>query len=233
MEWQLLLVMMAMMIVGAAPAFIAPERPVVPTQQCSWIGDLWTEVIEFSTYGPGERKLLKERRRVGAALLEEEEEELSLESFQQAKNKEGTSNDESGNPGMEDLLLEAFRAGVAATSEAPSSPTDLLDGYALRDLLISRWGAPLDVDFQRQPRVVYCTVLPVAFGSRKCQHESEISYLMHLQGVIEILQKYNNLDSFVNFLLTTDKTPRVGTDSLPFRLQLSDEQLNKILQRDK
>lgn len=230
----LLVVGTGMIIVGAdtnTQAFIAPKHPVVPTRQCNnWIGDLWTEVIEFSTYGPGERKLLKERRRVRSAL--EEEEDVSVESFQQAKkNKEGTINDENGiSPGMEDLSLEAFRAAVA-TSDAPS-PTDL-DGYALRDLLISRWGAPLDVDFQRQPRAVYCTVLPVAFGSRKCRHESEISYLMHLQGVIGILQKYNNLDSFVNFLLTTDKIPRVGTDSLPFRLLLSDEQLNKILQADK
>jgi hypothetical protein len=215
-----------MIIVGAAPAFIAPIRPVVPTRQCNWIGDLWTEVIEFSTYGPGERKLLKERRRVRA--LEEEEEEVSVESFQRAKNKERTIIAENGSPVVEDLSLEAFRAAVALDAPSPT-----LDGYALRDLLISRWGAPLDVDFQRQPRAVYCTVLPVAFGSRKCRHESEISYLMHLQGVIGILQKYNNLDSFVNFLLTTDKIPRVGTDSLPFRLLLSDEQLNKILQADK
>lgn len=213
-----------MIIVGAAQAFIAPKHPVVSTRQCNWIGDLWTEVIEFSTYGPGERKILKERRRVRAL----EKEQVSVESsFQQAKNKEESINDENGSLGMEDLSLEAFRAAVA-TSKAPS-PTDL-DGYALRDLLISRWGAPLDVDFQRQPGAVYCTVLPVAFGSRKCRHESEISYLMHLQGVIEVLQKYNNLDAFVNFLLTTDKTPRVGTDSLPFRLQLSNEQRDKILQ---
>jgi hypothetical protein len=228
MRGQLLLVGTVMIIIGAAQAFIAPKRPVVSTRQYNWIADLWTEVIEFSTYGPGERKLLKERRRVRA--LEKEQVSVESSSFQKAKNKEGTMNDENGSLAMEDFSLESFRAAVAAL-EAPS-PT-ALDGYALRDLLISRWGAPLDVDFQRQPRAVYCTVLPVAFGSRKCRHESEISYLMHLQGVIGILQKYNNLDSFVNFLLTTDKTPRVGTDSLPFRLLLNDEQLDKILLGDK
>jgi hypothetical protein len=68
MRWQLLLVGTVMIIVGAAQAFIAPKRPVVPTRQCNWIGDLWTEVIEFSTYGPGERKLLKVRVRVRVSL---------------------------------------------------------------------------------------------------------------------------------------------------------------------
>ena len=52
---------------------------------------------------------------------------------------------------------------------------------------------------------------------------------MHLQAVIEILHQYNNLKGFVYFLESTNKVPRQGTDSVPFRLQLSDEDIEKIM----
>ena len=108
-----------------------------------------------------------------------------------------------------------------------------MDGYALRDLLVSKWGAPLDVDFQRGAvagaAAVYCTVLPVAFGSRKCRHLNELDYLMHLQGVVEILHKYDNLDEFCAFVETTDFIPKPGTSSAPYRMRLSEDDLNKIL----
>jgi hypothetical protein len=209
----------------------------------NWIGDLWSEIIEFSTYGPGERAILAERRKAAAAASKTDQKtssiddnDLSLSAFQAAKaniNETGTGTTQSEGP---DLSPSAFRAAVASSGSSSASPndgeSDTFDGYALRDLLVSKWGASLDVDFQRDVALscVYCTVLPVAFGQKsKCRHESELDYLMHLQGIIEVLRQYDNLDSFVRFLETTSKAPKSGTDSVPYRMLLTDEQLRKIL----
>ena len=91
---------------------------------------------------------------------------------------------------------------------------------------------PLDVDFQRDASLnqVYCTVLPIAFGQKlKCRHETELDYLMHLQGVVEVLRKYDQLQDFVAFVDETNKAPKAGTDSVPFRLNLDEEQTRQIL----
>ena len=209
----------------------------------NWISDLWSEIIEFSTYGPGERAILAERRKAAAAASKTDQKissiddnDLSLSAFQAAKaniNETGTGTTQSEGP---DLSPSAFRAAVASSGSSSASPndgeSDTFDGYALRDLLVSKWGASLDVDFQRDVALscVYCTVLPVAFGQKsKCRHESELDYLMHLQGIIEVLRQYDNLDSFVRFLETTSKAPKSGTDSVPYRMLLTDEQLRKIL----
>lgn len=170
------------------------------------VASLWDEIIEVSTYGPSERKILKARREAKAQREADDDDDLSLDNFRRATSQ--LSQESTGDE---------------------SSPSIDFDGYAMRDLLVEKWGASLDIDFQRQPGAVYCTVLPVAFGSRKCRHEAELEYLMHLQGIVEVLHKYNNLDLFINFIITTSKVPKVGTDSVPFRLELSDEDLQTIL----
>ena len=77
---------------------------------------------------------------------------------------------------------------------------------------------------------MYCTVLPIAFGQKlKCRHETELDYLMHLQGVVEVLRKYDQLQDFVAFVDETNKAPKAGTDSVPFRLNLDEEQTRQIL----
>jgi PII-like signaling protein len=181
----------------------------------NFFGDLWDEIIEVSTYGPSERKMLKARR---AAKAEAEA----------AQTEDPLSNNDTND---DDEWLDAFRA---AKDDASSKDEDEFDGYALRDLLVGKWGVPLDVDFQRISTggaTIYCTILPViGFGSsNKSRHNSELEYLMHLQGVIEILNKYNQLDGFLDFVESTTKVPKQGTDSVPFRLQLTETQIQRIL----
>ena len=48
-------------------------------------------------------------------------------------------------------------------------------------------------------------------------------------GVIEILNKYDNLEYFVSYIESTEKTPKRGTDSVPVRLMLTQEQISQIL----
>jgi hypothetical protein len=231
----------------------------------NWFGELWDEFIEFSTYGPAERKVLKARRMAAATEAAEakvkmgtkqQEEQVyvdvlrrRVETIDERKRKrqlEGTTREDSDDLGS--LSVQAFQNATAAAGKTVTRRTTYeregseFDGYQLRDLLVSKFGVPLDVDFQRgffpsssqsngQLPCVYCTVLPhVGFGSRtKSRHISELDYLMHLQAVVEILNKYDNLQHFVSFIETTTKVPKPGTESLPFRMKLNHEQLKKVL----
>ena len=52
---------------------------------------------------------------------------------------------------------------------------------------------------------------------------------MHLQGIVEVLRKYGQLEEFVLFVEETNRKPKAGTDSVPFRLNLNEEQKRQIL----
>lgn len=110
------------------------------------------------------------------------------------------------------------------------------DGYALRDAILNKFGVCWDVDFQRVEsygfRKVYLNILPFKLGSRRFRHQSEWDYLCHLQAIVEILQKYDLLDSVLVQLEETKKKPRPGTSPLvavPLRLDLTEEQIDQIL----
>ena len=230
------------------PLSLSPRlqhRQASTTTTCNnWLGDLWEEVIEFSTYGPSERKVLKARREeAAAAATKKAGGDISLDSFQRAQQNFGSKrNDDnesasasasassSSSPSLSEndsLSLQSFQAAIASSEKEDID----FDGYKLRDLLVEKWGVPLDIDFQRGygGSTVYCTILPVAFGSSRCRHRSELDYLMHLQGVVEVLQKYDNLDPFIFFVQTTKKTPKPGVESAPYLMQLDDDALKKIL----
>eukprot|EP00535_Pseudo-nitzschia_heimii_P006994 CAMPEP_0197190248 /NCGR_PEP_ID=MMETSP1423-20130617/21293_1 /TAXON_ID=476441 /ORGANISM="Pseudo-nitzschia heimii, Strain UNC1101" /LENGTH=214 /DNA_ID=CAMNT_0042642589 /DNA_START=127 /DNA_END=772 /DNA_ORIENTATION=- len=210
------------------------------------VGDLWEEIIEFSTYGPAERAVLKaQREKAAAAARKAEGGDISMDSFQRAQqkyeskpsdsNEESSSTTSSSSPSLDDensLSMQAFQAAVVASGTRENNDENIdFDGYKLRDLLVERWGVPLDVDFQRGygGGTVYCTVLPVAFGSKRCRHESELDYLMHLQAVVDVLKKYDNLDPFIFFIKKTNKQPKPGVESAPYLMKLNEEQLKKIL----
>ena len=198
-----------------------------------WNGvfQLWEEVLELSTYGPSERRMRKKARQEANARENQDDEDeydaLSFVNFQMAlKNHVSSLSSSEVDDGVDDCN--------DPTMVNNKQNNVHFDGYALRDLLVTKWGVALDVEFQRGAAgdtCVYCTILPVAFGSRKCQHDTELAYLMHLQGVVEVLAKYQNLDLFVDFIVTTSKVPKPGTDSVPFRMELSDQDLNKILNK--
>ena len=110
------------------------------------------------------------------------------------------------------------------------------DGYGLRDAILNKFGVCWDIDFQRVEsygcRKVYLNVLPFKLGSRRFRHASEWDYLCHLQAIVEILQKYDLLDSVLVQLEETKKKPRPGTSPLvavPLRLDLTEEQVDQIL----
>jgi hypothetical protein len=215
----------------------------------NWLGDLWQEVIEFSTYGPSERRVLKARREASAAKRVDDSDNRDLATTPLDRDPFASNDDDLSSERSESntaVSMKAFQAAKSAVqtrtkeSNGNESQGPTFDGYALRDLIVARWGVPLDVSFQRgdSGKSVYVTILPVvAFDdptnhrrrSRQARHDNELEYLQHLQAVIEILDRYDNLSPWLVFLETTTKVPRPGTESVPFRLILSPSDQTKIL----
>lgn len=147
-------------------------------------------------------------RKFVASAVEADDGDLSMEAFQRAKEQMQVENKE----------LEEF------------------DGYDLRDIILEKWGACFDVDFNRVDsfgfKSVYLNVLPFKLGRRPFRHDTEYDYLCHLQAVVEILQEYKQLDYILYQIAETDKKPRPGTSPLvavPLRLDLTSEQVAQIL----
>jgi hypothetical protein len=108
-----------------------------------------------------------------------------------------------------DISLEAFQARKhkqeeEAQEQAQQSDLDEFDGYAMRDAILEKWGQCFDVDFNRVEsfgfKNVYLNVLPFCLGGRRFRHETELDYLCHLQAVVEILQKYDQVRTLVSCL---------------------------------
>ena len=94
----------------------------------------------------------------------------------------------------------------------------------------------MDVDFRPVTSLgktdLYVAIMPIPFGSKRCRHGSnELSYLQHLQAVIEVLEKYRMLEEYLDFIRTTDKKPRARTSPLiavTWRMELTENQVREI-----
>mmetsp|Transcript_44531 Transcript_44531/g.52152 ORF Transcript_44531/g.52152 Transcript_44531/m.52152 type:complete len:118 (+) Transcript_44531:356-709(+) len=117
----------------------------------------------MSTYGFSERKILKERRK-------EQTKKDNEEIFGDNMDVE----DKSDSLLMKNVRLVKAQVAREQQQEKEDNISDLeFDGCALQDLLVSKWGQPLDISFRRLPpgqEAVYCTIMPISFGSRKCRH---------------------------------------------------------------
>jgi hypothetical protein len=131
----------------------------------------------------------------------------------------------------EDFDMEVFKSRLQNVE-----PKREFDGYALRDLILEKWGECYDADFNRVDsfgfRQIYLNVYPFKMGGRgKWRHETELDYLMHLQAIVEILERYGQLDSVIYQIQETNKKPKMGAPikAVPIRLDLTDEQISKIM----
>ena len=112
---------------------------------------------------------------------------------------DGSSEEESS------LSLEAFQQQVQQRQQQQQEEDDdddeVFDGYALRDIIQEKWGKCYDVDFNRVDsfgfKGLYLNVLPFHLGGRRFRHASELDYLCHLQAVVEILDKYNQVCTYI------------------------------------
>lgn len=153
-----------------------------------------------------------------------------------ASNEENEANDSDDF----DLSLEAFQQErdrrTYGNAVKEDEDDEVFDGYALRDVILEKWGECFDVEFQRVEAMdfkeVYLNIMPFRLGSRNFRHSSEMDYLCHLQAVVEILDKYNQIGVVLYQIDQTNKKPRAGTSPLvavPLRLDLTKEQVNRIL----
>jgi hypothetical protein len=146
-----------------------------------------------------------------------------------------SSPQESGSDDDAELSMQAFLIAKEQLQVQKEDEVVDFDGYAMRDVILAKWGACFDVDFNRVEtfgfRSVYLNILPFKLGRRPFRHESELDYLCHLQAVVEILQKYDQLDFVLYQISETSKKPRPGTSPLiavPLRLDLSSSQVDEI-----
>lgn len=102
----------------------------------------------------------------------------------------------------EEISLEAFQARKRKLEEdskqqRDSDPPSDFDGYAMRDVILEKWGRCYDVDFNRVDsfgfKSLYLNILPFHLGGRRFRHATELDYLCHLQAVVEILVKYKQV----------------------------------------
>ena len=99
----------------------------------------------------------------------------------------------------DDVSLESFQK-VAKQQQQQKELKEkqaVFDGYALRDVIYEKWNYCYDVEFNRVDsfgfRCLYLNVLPFYLGGKHFRHETEMDYLCHLQAVVEILDKYNQV----------------------------------------
>lgn len=155
----------------------------------------------------------------------EKEEELSESAFQNEVQKRSSTSEDRSN------VMTKKKEKTSSLNN-----NEEFDGYALRDAIYAKWGQYFDVDFQPVQSLgfkkLYLNVLPFRMGGRKFRHATEYDYLCHLQAIVEILVKYDQLDYVLMQLEETKKKPRPGTSPLiavPFRLDLTEDELNEIL----
>jgi len=157
-----------------------------------------------------------------------------------SKNAALDSSEEKEEEDDDELSVEAFRqAGEKKQQpqeQRQANDEDDFDGYAFRDIIVAKWGACYDVDFNRVDsfgfRSLYLNVLPFRLGKRPFRHDTEYDYLCHLQAVVEILQKYRQLDYVLAQIYETNKRPVAGRSpivAVPLRLDLTPEQVDEIL----
>jgi hypothetical protein len=183
--------------------------------------------------------------------LNSDQEDLSLEAFQRAKKQERQSfktddvadgdgsSDKNENDEIDSLSLQAFQEAKKQQSTSGETTTiDDFDGYQLRDVIVAKFGASYDVAFN--PLIVfgfrklYLNIMPYKLGRRPFRHETELDYLCHLQAVVEILQKYEQLEYVLKQIQETDKKPisgRVPVVAVPIRLKLTKDQVQNIIGR--
>eukprot|EP00525_Craspedostauros_australis_P012599 CAMPEP_0198116534 /NCGR_PEP_ID=MMETSP1442-20131203/13160_1 /TAXON_ID= /ORGANISM="Craspedostauros australis, Strain CCMP3328" /LENGTH=226 /DNA_ID=CAMNT_0043774387 /DNA_START=12 /DNA_END=692 /DNA_ORIENTATION=- len=159
-----------------------------------------------------------------------EEGELDMSAFQKRKAEQL----QSSSLGSSQRASEAEVA--TATASASANDDGDFDGYGLRDAILGKWGKCYDVDFNRVDsfgfRKMYLNVMPYHLEGRRFRHETELDYLCHLQAVVEILQKYDQLDYVLAQIQETDKTPRAGSIpvvAVPLRLDLTADQVTQII----
>mmetsp|Transcript_17229 Transcript_17229/g.26666 ORF Transcript_17229/g.26666 Transcript_17229/m.26666 type:complete len:278 (+) Transcript_17229:313-1146(+) len=159
------------------------------------------------------------------------------------KREDATSKEDEDNDEEEEISLEAFQAEMAKRTKGESSSssntiTELDDfgGYDMRDAILEKWGFCFDLDFNRVDsfgfRNLYLNVMPFRLGSKRFRHKTEMDYLCHLQAIVEILMKYDQLEYVLYQIEETKKKPRGSTSPLiavPLRLNLTPEQVKDIM----
>ncbi|KAL7454711.1 hypothetical protein ACHAWC_006323 [Mediolabrus comicus] len=216
-----------LLLPATATAFVAVgQRQVIITSPASSLKSSPLDDFLGNIFGNDDKK----KNDDSVKNINDDDEEINLSSFQKELSKRQQ---------QQDMMTDSEEmASVMSITDADDNTEEEeeFDGYAMRDAILNKWGECFDVDFNRVDsygfRSVYLNILPFRLGGKRFRHETELDYLCHLQAVVEILQKYDQLDYVLAQLNETNKKPRAGTSPLiavPLRLDLTEEQVNQIL----
>lgn len=219
-----------LLLPATATAFVAVQRrrQVIITSPASSLKSSPIDDFFGNIFGNDDKK----KNDDSVKDINDGDEKINLSSFQKELSKRQQ---------QQDLMVDSEQmASVMSITDADDNTEteeeEEFDGYAMRDAILNKWGECFDVDFNRVDsygfRSVYLNILPFRLGGKRFRHETELDYLCHLQAVVEILQKYDQLDYVLAQLNETNKKPRAGTSPLiavPLRLDLTEEQVNQIL----
>ncbi len=135
-----------------------------------------------------------------------------------------------------DLSLGAFQQAKKKQKQQQNKAPESFDGYALRDVIFKKCGFCYDFNFNRvdswRDRQLFLNIMPYKLGRKPFRHDTELDYLSHLQAVVEILRKYEQLDYVLEQISDTDKKPIGGRSpvvAVPIRLDLTKDQVDKII----
>lgn len=147
-----------------------------------------------------------------------------------------SDNEAAENFNLDDIDFDVFRSRQDAQQQQQEEETQKFDGYMMRDLIFTKWGECYDVDFNKVDTLgfkqVFLNVFPFKLGGRaRWRHDTELDYLMHLQAVVEILEKYEQLDHVIYQIQETNKVPKMGAPikAVPIKLELTEDEINKIM----
>lgn len=148
-----------------------------------------------------------------------------------------SDNEAAENFNLDDIDFDVFRSRQdAQQQQQQEEETQKFDGYMMRDLIFTKWGECYDVDFNKVDTLgfkqVFLNVFPFKLGGRaRWRHDTELDYLMHLQAVVEILEKYEQLDHVIYQIQETNKVPKMGAPikAVPIKLELTEDEINKIM----
>ncbi|KAG5187158.1 hypothetical protein JKP88DRAFT_235375 [Tribonema minus] len=106
--------------------------------------------------------------------------------------------------------MASFRATLNKQIKT-TQDEDKFDGYKLCDLIVDKWGAPLDIQIKKEvfagKPLLYLNVMWKYLGQQSF-HLNEREYLEHLEAIAQLLHKWDRVDHVIDLIKTCRKRPQ-------------------------
>jgi len=128
--------------------------------------------------------------------------------------------------------IDNFRQALARQMGLTDSDDRDFDGYALRDVLMEKWGRSYDIQIKVMDWIDGRRILTVNIMWRYLEQQSfyadEATYLSHMQAVAEYLVRWNAVATFKQYVREYRRRPRVGM-AVGVPIDLDDTNIDSFL----